>query len=67
MLAGAAAGAGLLQLSPTAVIAIAAILVGAVSVTFVHATRVPARPAPSPVPSPSPSQIPARVPVPAGR
>jgi uncharacterized membrane protein YoaK (UPF0700 family) len=67
MLAGAAAGAGLLQLSPTAVIAIAAILVGAVSVAFMTATRVPARPAPSPAPSPSPSQAPARVPAPAGR
>jgi len=59
MLAGAAAGAGLLQLSPTAVIALAAILVGAVSAAFMTATRVPARPALSPAPSPSPARVPA--------
>ncbi len=58
MLAGAAAGAGLLQLSPTAVIAIAAVLVAAVAATFLTAGRVPARGAPP---------APARVPAAAGR
>jgi uncharacterized membrane protein YoaK (UPF0700 family) len=69
MLAGAVAGAGLLQLSPTAVIAIAAILVAAVAVAFTTATPVPARvPARVPAgPAPSPAPSPARVPIPAGR
>ncbi len=51
MLAGAAAGAGLLQWSPTAVIAIAAILIAAVSVTFMTAVRNPARRSPTPPPA----------------
>jgi uncharacterized membrane protein YoaK (UPF0700 family) len=46
MLAGAAAGAGLLQLSPTAVLAVAAVLVAAVSATFLTAARSPARTSP---------------------
>jgi uncharacterized membrane protein YoaK (UPF0700 family) len=58
MLAGAAAGAGILQLSPTAVIAIAAILVAAVSAFFMTAARNPGRRAPAPAP--------ARVPTSAG-
>ena len=55
MLAGAAAGAGLLQLSPTAVLAVAAVLVAAVSATFLTAARSPARtspPASRPLPAP---------------
>ena len=55
MLAGAAAGAGLLQLSPTAVLAGAAVLVAAVSATFLTAARSPARtspPASRPLPVP---------------
>ena len=59
MLAGAAAGAGILQLSPTAVLAIAAVLVAAVSASFLSAARTPARQAPTPAP--------ARVPASAGR
>jgi uncharacterized membrane protein YoaK (UPF0700 family) len=58
MLAGAAAGAGLLQLSPTAVLALAAILVAAVSLTFLAATRAPASSAPTPAPA-RPAPIPA--------
>jgi len=46
MLAGAAAGAGLLQLSPTTVLAAAAVLVAAVSATFLTAARSPARTSP---------------------
>ena len=53
MLAGAAAGAGILQASPTTVIAIAAVLVAAVSAWFVTAARKPARRAPTPVPAPA--------------
>ncbi len=56
MLGGAAAGAGLVQVSPTAVIAIAAVLVAGVSVTFLAAPLHPA-----------PSAAPARVPASAGR
>ena len=59
MLAGAAVGAGILQLSPTVVLAIAAVLVGAVSASFLSAARTPARQAPTPAP--------ARVPASAGR
>jgi uncharacterized membrane protein YoaK (UPF0700 family) len=71
MLAGAAAGAGILQLSPTAVIALAAVLVAAVSLTFLTATRARASSAPSPAPArpapiPAPAQ-PAPIPAPAGR
>ena len=54
MLAGAAAGAGLLQLSPTAVLAAGAVLAAAVSATFLTAARAPARtspPASRPVPA----------------
>ena len=47
MLAGAAAGAGILQLSPTAVIALAAILVAVVAGTFATATRRPERTSPA--------------------
>ena len=47
MLAGAAAGAGILQLSPTAVIALAAILVAVVAGTFATATRRPGRTSPA--------------------
>ena len=59
MLAGAAVGAGILQLSPTAVLAIAAVLVAAVSASFLSAARAPARQAPT--------LAPARVPASAGR
>jgi hypothetical protein len=62
MLAGAAAGAGILQLSPTAVIAIAAVLVAAVSACFLTAARNPARRAPAPArraPAPAPARVPA--------
>jgi uncharacterized membrane protein YoaK (UPF0700 family) len=52
MLAGAAAGAGLLQASPTAVIAVAAALVAAVSASFLTTTRTPARPSPAPALAP---------------
>ena len=58
MLAGAAAGTGILQLSPTAVIALAAILVAAVSLIFRTATRAPASSAPTPAPA-RPAPIPA--------
>jgi uncharacterized membrane protein YoaK (UPF0700 family) len=58
MLAGAAAGTGILQLSPTAVIALAAILVAAVSLIFLTATRAPASSAPTPAPA-RPAPIPA--------
>jgi uncharacterized membrane protein YoaK (UPF0700 family) len=68
MLAGAAAGAGILQLSPTAVLAVAAILVAAVSLTFLNAIRAPASSAPTPAPAypaptatPAPAQVPTSV------
>jgi uncharacterized membrane protein YoaK (UPF0700 family) len=65
MLAGAAAGAGILQLSPTAVLAVAAILVAAVSLTFLNAIRAPASSAPTPAPAyPAPTATPVPVPVP---
>ena len=64
MLAGAAVGAGLVQVSPIAVIAIAAVLVAAVAVTFLAATRSPAGRVPIPAPAPLPA--PARVPASAG-
>ncbi len=51
MLAGAAAGAGILQASPTTVLAIAAVLVAAVSAWFMTGTRNPARRAPTPAPA----------------
>jgi uncharacterized membrane protein YoaK (UPF0700 family) len=57
MLAGAAAGAGILQASPTAVIAIAAVLVAAVSATFLSATRHAAPPSPIPAPDREPSTV----------
>ncbi len=47
MLAGAAAGAGILLWSPAAVIAIAAVLVAAVAGTFLAVARHPARTAPA--------------------
>jgi len=56
MLAGAAAGAGLLQLSPTAVLAAAAGLVAAVSATFLAAARFPARTSP-PASRPLPAAV----------
>jgi uncharacterized membrane protein YoaK (UPF0700 family) len=59
MLAGAAAGAGLLQASPTAVIAVAAVLVAAVSAAFLTATRSPARTSPAPAPPPHRAPSPA--------
>jgi uncharacterized membrane protein YoaK (UPF0700 family) len=56
MLAGAAAGAGLLQLSPTAVLAVAAVLVAAVSATFLTAIRRQARTSP-PASRPLPAAV----------
>src|SRR5258705_9686548 len=66
MLAGPAAGAGLAQVSPTAVIAIAAILVPAVAATFLIAGRVPARRTPAPAPAPAGCPPPRAAPDPAG-